>query len=103
MAGKEFTGRWRGSLRPGSEEEHRAFLKQLESPAGRDLLRRCGLTSYSLHQQGDRLDVVFRSEKPSIIPGFLRNRRLWPEYWEFSQPGGEQDELGPPVFEWRSE
>ena len=98
---REFTGRWHGSLRAGSETEHRAFLDQLRSAAGADLLHRCGLTRYALYERGNQLDVVFRSEKPSIIAGFLRNKKLWPEYWEFGAPGSESDLSAAPTFEWR--
>lgn len=96
----EFTGRWHGSLRPGAEPEHRLFLEQLRSAAGADLLRRCGLTRYSLYEHGEQLDIVFRSNRPSIIAGFLRNKRLWPDYWEFDAPGTEVDLGGPPTFDW---
>ena len=102
-AAREFTGRWHGALRAGSEAEHRAFLERLRGADGADLLRRCGLTGYALYEQGSQLDVVFRSEKPSIIAGFLRNKKLWPEYWEFGAPGNEADLLPVPTFEWRRE
>ena len=101
--GREFTGRWHGSVRSGSKDEHQQFVEQLRSAAGADLLKRCGLTSYALYQQGSQLDVVFRSEKPSIIAGFLRNKRLWPIYWEFGAPGTEADLTAEPAFEWRRE
>jgi hypothetical protein len=76
-------------------------VEQLASEAGADLLRRCGLTHYALYEHESSLDVVFRSDKPSIIAGFLRNKKLWPDFWEFGAPGAEADESGPATFEWR--
>lgn len=98
---REFTGRWHGAIRSGSETEHEQFVERLRSDAGADLLRRCGLTHYALYAHGSELDIVFRSEKPSIIAGFLRNKRLWPEYWEFAGAGADADTMVSPTFEWR--
>ncbi|MBI4214118.1 MAG: hypothetical protein HY534_07410 [Chloroflexi bacterium] len=88
-------------MRQGHESEHEAFLDRLESAQGANLLRRCSLTYYALYQSGSDLRIVFRSEKPSIIAGFLRNRRMWPDYWEFERAGESEDvEAWSPRFEW---
>jgi hypothetical protein len=73
----------------------------LRSPAGADLLRRCSLTYYALYQRGQTLDVLFRSDKPSIIAGFLRNRRMWPDFWEFEGPGDGSEPGVTPEVEWQ--
>jgi len=95
------TGRWVGTIRAGSKREHDVFVEGLRSEAGADLLRRCNLTEYALYQQALDLTVVFRTERPSILAGFLRNRRMWPEFWVFSHPGQEGAEDGRPlIFRW---
>ena len=98
---RQFTGRWRGTIQAGRETEHDAFVERLSTPDGADLLRRCGLTSYALYRDGDDLSVVFRSAEPSIIAGFLKNKKLWPDFWEFTNPGQEGDVAGAtPSFSW---
>lgn len=97
----EFTGRWTGQLRAGSEAEHDQFVDSLRTPAAASLLTRCGLTHYALYRNGLELEIHFASERPSIIAGFLRNRRMWPEYWEFKAPGQEGVAAEKPLaFEW---
>ncbi|MSQ24108.1 MAG: hypothetical protein EXR58_06105 [Chloroflexi bacterium] len=100
----QFSGRWRGSIRSDALDEHATFVERLRSEEGLDLLRRCGLTYYALYQADHDLRIIFRSEKPSIIAGFLRNPRMWPAYWEFSSPDQTEppsDEL--PLFVWARE
>ncbi len=103
MAGERhgFVGRWSGHVVPGAEEEHARFVEALRTPESADILRRANLTEYTLYQDGPNLDVVFKAERPSIGAGFLRNRRFWPSFWEFVQPGDEarEQEL-PVVFHW---
>jgi hypothetical protein len=59
------------------------------------------LTDYAVYQRDLALDVIFKSDRPVIIAGFLRNKRLWPSFWEFEQSGQvdvpEDKEL---VFRW---
>ncbi len=103
MAGerREFVGRWSGRVAAGAEADHARFVELLRTPELADLLRRTNLTEYALYQDGPRLDVVFKAERPSITAGFLRNRRLWPSFWEFAQPGEEAVEhQHPAVFRW---
>ena len=53
-----------------------------------------------LHIEDD-LEVIFKSEKPSIIAGFLKNKRMWPDYWEFLGPGEADVPADKPlVFHW---
>ena len=76
-------------------------MEHLQTPDAANLLARCSLTRYAIYQDGLDLEIVFTSQKPSIIPGFLRNKRLWPEFWEFTQPGTEGDPAGKTLrFQW---
>jgi hypothetical protein len=84
---REFVGRWSGHVREGAEQDHDRFVDYLRSDDGRKLLGKVSLTEYSVYQKGRDLDVVFKSDRPMIIAGFLRNKRLWPGFWEFEQPG----------------
>jgi hypothetical protein len=100
---REFVGRWSGHVKAGSEAEHEAFLDYLRSAEGVKLLGKVSLTSYAIHQDGLALDVIFKSDRPVIIAGFLRNKRLWPGYWEFEQPGQVDEPSKPLVFRWTRE
>ena len=84
---REFVGRWAGRVKEGSEEEHRQFVEYLRTPDAAKLLGKVSLTDYAVYQNGPELEVIFKSDRPVIIAGFLRNKRLWPSFWEFTQPG----------------
>src|SRR5437879_3661729 len=84
---REFVGRWSGRVKEGFEAEHERFVEHLRTPESANLLRKYSLTEYTMYQRGSELEIVFKSEKQTIIPGFLRNKPLWPEFWEFAQPG----------------
>ena len=100
-ARREFVGRWSGRIAAGAEADHERFVASLHTPEIADLLRRTNLTEYTLYQDGTDLDVVFKAERPSITAGFLRNRKLWPQFWEFVQPGEiAGQEQRPVVFRW---
>jgi hypothetical protein len=86
-APREFVGRWSGAVREGSEREHAKFLEGLRTPASAELLVKYSLTEYAVYQRGRELDVIFKADKPTVIPGFLKNKRMWPEFWEFARPG----------------
>ena len=84
---REFVGRWSGAVRTGAEVDHQRFVEELRTSALAELLGKYSLTEYAMYQRGNELEVVFKSEKPTIIAGFLRNKRMWPDFWEFTQPG----------------
>jgi hypothetical protein len=88
-------------VKPGAEADHDQFVNELRTPASADLLRKYSLVSYAVFQRDHELEVVFKSEKPEIIAGFLKNKRFWPEIWEFTHPG-EVDVPAdkPEVFRW---
>ena len=57
-----------------------------------------------MYQKGRELHIVFKSLKPSIIAGFLRNKRMWPDFWEFSGPGETDVPIDKPlIFQWKPE
>jgi hypothetical protein len=91
---RDFVARWSGRVADGAEDDHARFMAWLDSAEGADLLRRANLTEYAVYQQGPELEVVFKAERPSITAGFVRNRRLWPRFWEFVQPGDEAAVVG---------
>ncbi len=104
QAPREFVGRWSGRVAAGAEDDHARFIEALRTPELANLLRRTNLTAYTLYQDGADLDVVFKAERPSITAGFLRNRKLWPPFWEFVQPGDSALEgQRPVVFHWAKE
>jgi len=76
-------------------------VAELRTPASADLLRKYSLTEYAMYQRDQELEVIFKSEKPEIIAGFLKNKRLWPDFWEFAHPG-EVDVPAdkPEIFRW---
>jgi len=100
---REFVGRWSGRVQPGAEQQHEAFVAELRTPASAELLGKYSLTEYAMYQEGAALDVVFKSEKPPIIAGFLKNKRMWPDYWEFDAPGETDVPNKPLVFKWTRE
>jgi len=100
---REFVGRWSGRVQRGAEQQHQAFVAELRTPESAELLGKYSLTEYAMYQDGSALDVVFKSEKPPIIAGFLKNKRMWPDYWEFEAPGDTDVPNKPLVFKWTRE
>jgi hypothetical protein len=74
---------WTGRIRPGDEQGHQQFVAWLSSDEGAASFSRALLTSYHLVEQDGRLTVSFAAPEPPVIIRFLRNRRFWPEFWEF--------------------
>src|SRR5919198_2955479 len=74
---------WTGRVKPGSEAEHERFVEWLRSPEGQGMLSRSLLTGYRLVEQDGRLSITFGADEPPPIIRFLRNRRFWPDFWEF--------------------
>ena len=98
---REFVGRWSGRIQAGAEQQHQDFIAGLRAPEGAALLGKYSLTEYAMYQREDDLEVIFKSEKPSIIAGFLKNKRMWPDYWEFLGPGEADAPADKPlVFHW---
>ena len=84
---------WTGRIRPGQEQEHEQFVAWLGSAEGTRSLSRALLTAYRLAEQDGRLTVSFAATEPPAVIRFLRNRRFWPEFWEF-ESADRTDALG---------
>ena len=98
---REFVGRWAGRIQEGARQQHDEFVSMLRTPESAELLGKYSLTEYALYQRDGELEVIFKSEKPSIIAGFLKNKRMWPDYWEFEGPGeSDVPADNPLVFRW---
>jgi hypothetical protein len=98
---REFVGRWSGRVQSTADEQHDAFVAALRSPESAELLGKYSLTEYAMYQRDRELEVIFKSEKPEIIAGFLKNKRMWPDYWEFEAPGTADVPADKPlVFRW---
>jgi hypothetical protein len=101
---REFVGRWSGRVQPSAEKQHDDFVTALRTPESAVLLGKYSLTEYAMYRRGDALEVIFKSEKPEIIAGFLKNKRMWPDYWEFEAPGEADVPADKPlVFRWARE
>lgn len=80
---------WRGRVRPESREEHERFVAWLGSDEAAGQYAKFLLNGYSLAQQGDELTITLAAEEPPPIIRFLRNPRMWPEYWEYVSAGSD--------------
>jgi hypothetical protein len=74
---------WTGQIQPEGREEHERFVAWLASAEGGTALGRALLSSYRLRELDGRLTVEFGAEEPPPIIRFLRNRRFWPQIWQF--------------------
>ena len=79
----ELTRVWRGAVKPEARPEHERFVEWLRSKEASAQYEKYFLTQYTLSQQGDELIVTMAAEEPPVFIRFLRNRRMWPDFWEF--------------------
>jgi hypothetical protein len=91
----EQTRVWRGSVRPEARDEHERFVAWLDSDEARVQYAKFLLTGYSLAQHDDELTVALSAEEPVALIRFLRNPRMWPEFWEFRSAEREAAEVPP--------
>jgi hypothetical protein len=93
---------WSGRVRPGHESEHEKFVAWLSSADGAAHLSRALLTHYRLAEEDGRLTVSLSAGEPPAIIRFLRNRRFWPDYWEFesADPSAAPGELARVRVSW---
>lgn len=85
----ERTRVWRGQIDPERREAHEQFVAWLGTEEAAAQYAKFLLTSYSLAQQGDELTITLAAEEPPPIIRFLRNPRMWPDYWEYVSAGGD--------------
>ena len=89
----ERTRVWHGRVNPERRDEHEQFVAWLNSDEARVQYAKFLLNGYSLAQQGDNLTITLAAEEPPPIIRFLRNGRMWPEYWEYLSGGGDDAEV----------
>ena len=85
----ERTRVWRGRVKPEHRKEHERFVAWLATDEAAVQYAKFLLNGYTLAQQGDSLTVTLAAEEPPAIIRFLRNPRMWPEYWEYESAGGD--------------
>ncbi|MGE3908890.1 MAG: hypothetical protein AB7K36_06045 [Chloroflexota bacterium] len=89
----ERTRIWQGRVKPGYQDEHEQFVAWLNTDEARVQYAKFLLNGYSLAQEGDQLTVTLAAEEPPAIIRFLRNPRMWPDYWEYISAGGDAAEI----------
>src|SRR6266511_3149794 len=99
----ERTRVWRGRVRPDARDEHVRFVPWLGSGEAAVQFAKYFLAGYTLAQRGDELTVTLAAEEPLAFIRFLRNRRMWPEYWEYlgAEPSGDAEQEGDVRVRWR--
>ena len=80
---------WRGRVKPEARDEHERFVAWLQTAEAAEQFRKFLLSRYTLAQQGDDLTITLAAEEPPPIIRFLRNPRMWPDYWEYASAGGD--------------
>jgi hypothetical protein len=89
----ERTRVWHGRVKPGSRDESDCFVQWLGTDEAAVQYAKFLLTGYSLAQQGDDITIRMSYEEPPAIIRFLRNPRMWPDYWEYVDAGTEAPAL----------
>ena len=98
----EGTRVWRGRVKDGSHDEHERFVAWLNTDEARLQFSKFLLTGYTLAEDGDALTITLAAEEPPPIIRFLRNPRMWPEFWEFEAAGaGGAPAAGTERVHWR--
>lgn len=99
----ERTKAWRGTVKPEAREEHERFVAWLATDEAAVQYAKFLLNGYTLAQAGDDLTITMAAEDPLVFIRFLRNHRMWPEFWEFdsSQPPAESASAGDVRVRWR--
>jgi hypothetical protein len=89
----ERTRVWRGRVKPEARDEHEQFVAWLNSDEAKAQFAKFLLNGYTLAQQGDDLTIAMAAEEPPPIIRFLRNTRMWPEYWEYLSAGNAAEDI----------
>lgn len=89
----ERTRVWRGRVKPEARDQHERFVGWLQTDEAAAQYAKFLLTGYSLAQQGDDLTITLAAEEPPPIIRFLRNARMWPDYWEYVSAGAEAADI----------
>ena len=97
----ERTRVWRGTVKPEARDEHERFVAWLNSDEAAVQYQKFFLTGYTLAQNGDELTITMAAEEPLGMIRFLRNHRMWPDFWEFGSAEGQASDPGAVRVEWR--
>jgi hypothetical protein len=89
----EGTRVWHGRVKPEHRAEHEQFVQWLGTDEAEAQYAKFLLNGYSLAQQGDDLTITMTASEPPPIIRFLRNPRMWPEYWEYVSAGGDPSDV----------
>jgi hypothetical protein len=84
---------WRGRVDPEHREEHEQFVAWLGTDEAAAQYAKFLLNGYSLAQQGDDLTVTMTASEPPPIIRFLRNPRMWPDYWQYVSARSGADDV----------
>ena len=84
---------WRGRVDPEHREEHEQFVAWLGTDEAAAQYAKFLLNGYSLAQQGDDLTVTMTASEPPPIIRFLRNPRMWPDYWQYVSAGSGAEDV----------
>lgn len=98
----ERTRIWRGTVKPEAREEHERFVAWLASDEAAAQYKKFMLFGYALWQDGADLAIQLAAREPLAFIRFLRNGRMWPEFWEYRATPAEADApAGEPRVRWR--
>ena len=99
----ERTRVWRGTVKAGAGDEHERFVAWLGSDEAEAQYAKFGLTNYTLAQDGEELAITLGAEEPTSVIRFLRNSRMWPDFWEYrpGDPTGVGEPTGTVRVSWR--
>jgi len=89
----ERTRVWHGRVKPEAHEDHERFVNWLGTGEAKQQYAKFLLTGYTLAQHDDDLTVVLSAEEPPAIIRFLRNPRMWPDFWEYVQADAAASEV----------
>jgi hypothetical protein len=86
----ERTRVWHGHVKPGHRDDHERFVAWLNTDEARLQYAKFLLNGYVLAQLGDDLTITLAAEEPPALIRFLRNPRMWPDFWEYDSAGGDE-------------
>jgi len=89
----ERTRIWHGHVKTDARDRHEQFIGWLGTPEATQQYAKFLLTGYTLAQHGDDLTVLMSAEEPPAIIRFLRNPRMWPDFWEYVQAESEASDV----------
>ena len=92
LSDMERTRVWHGRVKPEAREESERFVQWLGTDEAAVQYAKFLLTGYSLAQQGDDITITMSYEEPPAVIRFLRNPRMWPDYWEYVDAGTDEPE-----------